>query len=55
VLTERAIEEPDSRRSAEMKRMVNGMWSHWLLFWQPSSKHESIRRGVEFFGVRNNA
>ncbi|KAF2555987.1 hypothetical protein F2Q68_00013046 [Brassica cretica] len=25
VLTERAIEEPDPRRSAEMKRMVNAM------------------------------
>jgi large subunit ribosomal protein L47 len=25
VLTERAIEEPDSRRSAEMKRMINAL------------------------------
>ena len=28
VLTERAIEEPDPRRSAEMKRMTNALW--WL-------------------------
>ncbi|XP_010684805.2 uncharacterized protein LOC104899331 isoform X1 [Beta vulgaris subsp. vulgaris] len=25
VLTERAIDEPDARRSAEMKRMINGL------------------------------
>lgn len=25
VLTERAIEEPDARRSAEMKKMINGL------------------------------
>ncbi|OAY36127.1 39S ribosomal protein L47, mitochondrial [Manihot esculenta] len=25
VLTERAIEEPDARRSAEMRRMINGL------------------------------
>jgi hypothetical protein len=26
VLTERAIEEPDPRRSAEMKKMINTLW-----------------------------
>lgn len=28
VLTERALVEPDPRRSAEMKRMINALW--WL-------------------------
>lgn len=28
VLTERAIEDPDPRRSADMKRMINALW--WL-------------------------
>ena len=28
VLTERAIEDPDPRRTAEMKRMINALW--WL-------------------------
>ncbi|KAH7527869.1 hypothetical protein FEM48_Zijuj05G0012300 [Ziziphus jujuba var. spinosa] len=42
VLTERAIEEPDPRRSAEMKRMINALW------WLSTNLPEAVLLGIMY-------